>query len=428
MKKLLSLLLTLSLILTFTACDTTDEPDDETTAADEAVTEEEATTEETTSPLPNLPPEPMTFVVMMEYLERGPQPGGVDPRDGIKDEFVFHGNEEIFLLFSTPPHHYAFHRNGRVTYIHSDISDPLFSRVVIIDGSIVHAEDEEYVYEYFGVIGYDEHGEHIYLYFYNSDTSEHYHRFSHCFPYFYDAEGTYWVEGHDTLYVNISGQTYKWKLLPNDNIETTGTTIGELNYYKWVSFGKDFPFPFHLPDGEEVPNITTVPDEPATVNVGDIIQLGGYDWRVLDVQDDRAFVITDRIIDNRAYHRQVDAITWADSDIRKWLNGDFYNSFNSTDRARIRQTTVINADNGTTPGGVNTTDYIFLLSVDEANKYSAGIALNSGSMADIWWLRSPADYGYTGGAAFADYFGEVVKGGGTSMTHVGIRPAMWITI
>ena len=56
------------------------------------------------------------------------------------------------------------------------------------------------------------------------------------------------------------------------------------------------------------------------VRVGDIIEFGNYEWRVLDVQGERALVITHRIIESRAYHNTFEDITWADSDMRYYLN------------------------------------------------------------------------------------------------------------
>ena len=49
---------------------------------------------------------------------------------------------------------------------------------------------------------------------------------------------------------------------------------------------------------EELEGVT----ERINVSVGDIIQFGPYDWRVLDVQGDTALIITDRVIAQRAFH------------------------------------------------------------------------------------------------------------------------------
>lgn len=88
-------------------------------------------------------------------------------------------------------------------------------------------------------------------------------------------------------------------------------------------------------------------------------------------------ILTDRVvIENMAYHHEFVDVTWETSSIRQYLNGDFFNNFSQADRARIRETYVINNDNpwtfdgmGNTPGGANTTDRIFLLSIDEVLRY-----------------------------------------------------------
>ena len=107
-----------------------------------------------------------------------------------------------------------------------------------------------------------------------------------------------------------------------------------------------------------------------TANVGDIISFGGYDWIVLDVRDGRTLVISERLLEHRAYYDGFD-ITWEESDLRKYLNGEFYNSFSAADRAMIAQVTNVNPDNPWygTPGGANTQDRIFLLSIDEVLRY-----------------------------------------------------------
>ena len=57
--------------------------------------------------------------------------------------------------------------------------------------------------------------------------------------------------------------------------------------------------------------------------------------------------------------------------MRKYLNGEFYESFSEADRARIIEVTNLNNDNPWygTSGGNPTTDRIFLLSIDEVLQY-----------------------------------------------------------
>ena len=220
-------------------------------------------------------------------------------------------------------------------------------------------------------------------------------------------------------------------------------------------------------------NGTTDPDDNNSVafcKVGDIIKFGEYDWRVLDVQDGKALIITDKNIFIDTFHDEdAETLTWADSDMRAWFNDGLYNSFNETDRARIVQVTNKNPDNpwdftaigglNKTPGGPDTQDYIFLLSLDEVVKYfgDSGQLANqkhpdndergfgdqysvnriaADSLNDIsevdgvlqgfwWWLRSPG--GMNGFFASIDWYGNVeVVGTHYGQNTGGIRPALWL--
>jgi len=113
------------------------------------------------------------------------------------------------------------------------------------------------------------------------------------------------------------------------------------------------------------------PLKPIPVPPGGIIRFGPYDWYVLDKQNDRMLIITEKIIENRHYHSRECEITWEACDLRKYLNGEFYESFSATDRVRIIEVTNENPDNPWygTPGGNSTVDKIFLLSIDEVVKY-----------------------------------------------------------
>jgi hypothetical protein len=102
--------------------------------------------------------------------------------------------------------------------------------------------------------------------------------------------------------------------------------------------------------------------------IGSILSFGGYNWRVLDIQNNAALVITEEIIEHCAYHDAYQDITWADCALRKYLNGEFYDRFSEVDQSRIIPTLNQNLDNPWygTRGGADTQDSIFLLSVEEA--------------------------------------------------------------
>jgi hypothetical protein len=60
----------------------------------------------------------------------------------------------------------------------------------------------------------------------------------------------------------------------------------------------------------------------SAIEADDMIQFGGYDWRVLEVKDGKALILSDKILDRRSYHKS--SGTWETSEIRQYLNGQFY--------------------------------------------------------------------------------------------------------
>ena len=189
--------------------------------------------------------------------------------------------------------------------------------------------------------------------------------------------------------------------------------------------------------------------EPKT-EVGDIIRFGGYQWLVLDIEGGRALVVSKDIVEQREYHTSWVNITWADCSLREYLNGEFYNSFSSSDRARIVEVTNVNEDNQwfETNGGDDTQDRIFLLSLAEivkyfgdsgqlANRPSDALWINDeykqnriatfNGVAAWWWLRSPGDYSYC--ASLIDNAGNIyVYGGYVYPTLGSVRPVLWLNL
>ena len=184
-------------------------------------------------------------------------------------------------------------------------------------------------------------------------------------------------------------------------------------------------------------------------SVGDIIEFGGYEWRVLDVQDGSMLIISENVIERRMYHNsRVNEIMWEYSPLRQWLNEDFYNGFTSLERARILETRIINDDNPWygTSGGNATNDKIFLLSLYEvvqrfgdsgelgredgrwgfSDRYSPNrIAYDMDGNASWWWLRSPGGNNFY--AAAVDLSGLIyVAGIRVFPIYGGVRPALWL--
>ena len=181
---------------------------------------------------------------------------------------------------------------------------------------------------------------------------------------------------------------------------------------------------------------------------GDIIELGGHSWRVLEALEDRVLVISEIVMFQRYYHQSSESVTWENSDTRSYLNDSFIGRFSPVEQALIASTSVINENNqwNDTPGGNNTTDRVFLLSIREAVSFfgDSGLLYNQpgGSLwlddehneariaggldgsASMWWLRSPGFYPRL--AAYVDSDGILSMFGAVSWGDIGIRPAMWL--
>jgi hypothetical protein len=199
--------------------------------------------------------------------------------------------------------------------------------------------------------------------------------------------------------------------------------------------------------------VLTLPVQAASV--GELIEFGGREWRVLDVQGRYTLIITENTIGRREYHTIWERANWETSTLRQWLNGEFLNDFSAEDRARIRETYVINSDNpwgGDLGGGPNTTDRVFLLSLDELGRFFGGsglwadpsrpdfhpwvltdghdstrIARDAGGNGTAWWLRTPG--GNNHHAVYVDSVGRIVAYGTTLIDPLKyVRPALWLRL
>ncbi len=210
----------------------------------------------------------------------------------------------------------------------------------------------------------------------------------------------------------------------------------------------------------EIESITEEPaeTEPTTkeVALGDVLTIGTYagksiNWKVLDVRDNKAFLLSTKVVKDIKYHDQEGTVTWGECSLHKWLNGAFLTTaFSKEEQAAILTTTV---DNGTDQGNPewpnsgsgNTKDKIFLLSYAEFERYvedsdfsicEAAYStkpgedmrvelLDNGTEAAFWWLRSPGVNGKQ--AAFINFEGKCFSNYATNW-YLSARPAMWVDI
>ena len=219
-------------------------------------------------------------------------------------------------------------------------------------------------------------------------------------------------------------------------------------------------------------------DEQAEIphyEAGSIVTFGRYEqdgnpdngaekieWIVLDTQDGKCLLLSRYCLDVQPYQSKDRKITWKDSSLRKWLNGDFLNTaFQGLEQELIPLKTVNNSKKQgykkwtKTKGGKNTKDRVFLLSCAEAEKYLGvtygGGQLNPAAQAEPtayavgkgaycetvheadgteavyawWWLRSP---GYVQNAAAGVGGHGTLLDSGAVWEEACVRPAIWVKL
>ena len=222
-------------------------------------------------------------------------------------------------------------------------------------------------------------------------------------------------------------------------------------------------------ESETISSETTI-EEDDGISVGDHIVFGNYpqknasdsepiEWRVLEIKDGKALIISEYLLDTYAYNIELADVTWENSSLRKWLNGQFYDTaFTENEKGLIQTITVENSDNPLygTPGGNDTEDNVFCLSLEEVQVYfqdttdrmtaPTDYAISRGSTVcddrtldnsmktGWWWLRTPASSANR--AAEVDCYGNIdnvinadkVDGCLVFSEGICVRPAVWILL
>ena len=166
-------------------------------------------------------------------------------------------------------------------------------------------------------------------------------------------------------------------------------------------------------------------------------------WRVLAIEDDKALLISEKLLDYVPYHDKWEDVTWETCSLRRWLNEDFYKkAFGFFERGKIALTTLDNSANEEygTVSCTDTQDKIFVLSIDEVLEYFnsdedistsvtdyAQIKSRVGLIWSSWWLRSMYSSEYYYIPATVHYYGGIDKIKILSdNTYTAVRPAMWV--
>ena len=171
------------------------------------------------------------------------------------------------------------------------------------------------------------------------------------------------------------------------------------------------------------------------------------EWLVLERQEDRVFLLSRYCLDARAYHTDFIPMTWELCALRSWMNGEFFTElFTPEEQARVLETEVVNRKNPhySTPGGNDTLDRIYLLSLAETEAYfpsiptrqasatayakAHGAFVNEKNGNSWWWLRSPGVRRIDACGVRAD--GRISGYGSRDVNRPSgtIRPVIWLSI
>jgi len=169
-------------------------------------------------------------------------------------------------------------------------------------------------------------------------------------------------------------------------------------------------------------------------------------WIVAEAQKDKLLLVSEKVLDTRKYNNDRKKVTWEESTVRAWLNADFVSSaFNAKESKKLVETTIITPDYAkyNTPGGNDTKDKVFLLSIEEAEKYfvsdesrraqssesakTGGLKWNDSILYrgnGVWFLRTPGLKGDN--VCYVNYDGKIYNTCFVDNEGFGIRPAIWV--
>ncbi len=197
-------------------------------------------------------------------------------------------------------------------------------------------------------------------------------------------------------------------------------------------------------------------------NIGETVVYGHYEqdrnytngkepieWIVLDKNNEGTLLISKYVLDTQPYNRKSTSVTWENSSLRTYLNTTFFDEAFSDLEATDILTTSVKADANpkySVNAGIDTQDKVFLLSIEEAEKYFSSdedrkcvptaYAIVHGAYTSEdetvdgeetcwWWLRSTGESDIS--AAGIRRKGEIqYEGNVVESSDNGVRPAIWI--
>ena len=230
----------------------------------------------------------------------------------------------------------------------------------------------------------------------------------------------------------------------------------------------------------------------SSIKAGDVITFGSFEqdnntsngaedieWIVATVEDGRALLLSKYLLYSMPYNSAGD-IAWEESDIRNWMNGEFYNeAFDESEKASIYEVELETKEPGYARN-ITTKDHVFLLALSDLGKYfesemgywdetykvgsdcyylmtyatpyaeahgAFNVTLNNksakktvtehpefkGVVTCEWWLRETGAFCGIMGSTIGNYYwepGDVLNNlyHPCDMEGPGIRPAIWVAV
>ena len=205
-------------------------------------------------------------------------------------------------------------------------------------------------------------------------------------------------------------------------------------------------------------------DKLVKIDVGDTYTFGTYEqdnnfsngkeaieWIVLAKDGNELLLISDKALDCQPYNKSWGDVTWETCSLRKWLNQDFLDvAFSDSEKDKISTVAVPATNNQKyhTNAGNSTRDKVFILNIDEAEKYfetdesrrcaPTDYAVAQGASMDnfytaygqeattCWLLRSPGESQEK--ATSVTFAGSIAFSGNSGVADDCVRPAIWIEL
>lgn len=163
--------------------------------------------------------------------------------------------------------------------------------------------------------------------------------------------------------------------------------------------------------------------------VGDTVIFGMAKWIVAKRESDQLLLIKKSPIEvETVYQESGKPFSWASSQLRTWLNHEFFEScFVKSEQQMLQQMSIQTEANSVygTKGGYGTSDYVFLLDEKEAEQYREILYLQENQKD--WWLRTPGKT--EDSAAFVSAEGTVMHYGyAADSNDIAARPVILVSI